>query len=40
MKIGSTRVSTQEQNEALQSDALKDAGCEKYFGDTITGSRI
>ncbi len=40
MKIGYTRVSTQEQNEALQSDALKDAGSEKYFGDKITGSKF
>jgi len=31
MKIGYTRVSTQEQNEALQRDALQDAGCEKYL---------
>ena len=33
MKIGSTRISKQEQNEALQRDALKEAGCEKYFSD-------
>src|SRR6266852_8385117 len=40
MKVGYTRVSKQEQNEALQRDALKDAGCEKYFGDKITGSKF
>jgi len=40
MKIGYTRVSKQEQNEALQRDALKDVGCEKYFGDKITGSKF
>src|SRR5690348_17050021 len=40
MKIGYTRVSKQEQNEALQRDALKDAGCEKYFGDKMTGSKF
>ena len=38
MKIGYIRVSKQEQNEALQRDALKEAGCEKYFSDTMTGS--
>ncbi|EFH83890.1 Resolvase domain protein [Ktedonobacter racemifer DSM 44963] len=38
MKIGYIRVSKQEQNEALQRDALKEAGCEKYFHDTMTGS--
>ncbi|GHO71328.1 resolvase [Ktedonobacter sp. SOSP1-52] len=38
MKIGYIRVSKQEQNEALQRDALKEAGCEKYFSDKMTGS--
>ncbi|GHO61694.1 hypothetical protein KSC_005860 [Ktedonobacter sp. SOSP1-52] len=36
MKIGYIRVSKQEQNEALQRDALKEAGCEKYFSDKMT----
>ena len=40
MKIGYTRVSKQEQNEALQIDALKDMGREKYFGDKIAGSKF
>ena len=40
MRIGYTRVSTQEQNEALQRDALQNAGCEKYFGDKSTGSKF
>src|SRR5258706_15772586 len=39
MKIGYVRVSKQEQNEALQVDALKEAGCEKWFVDKITGSK-
>jgi DNA invertase Pin-like site-specific DNA recombinase len=40
MKIGYIRVSKHEQNEALQRDALKEAGCEKYFNDVITGSKF
>jgi DNA invertase Pin-like site-specific DNA recombinase len=39
MKIGYVRVSKQEQQEALQIDALKEAGCEKWFIDKITGSK-
>ena len=39
MKIGYVRVSKQEQHEALQIDALKEAGCEKWFIDKITGSK-
>ena len=39
MKIGYIRVSTQEQHEALQIDALKEAGCEKWFVDKMTGSK-
>lgn len=40
MKIGYIRVSKQEQNEALQVDALKEAGCEKVFTDKMTGSKF
>jgi len=39
MKIGDVRVSKQEQHEALQIDALKEAGCEKWFLDKMTGSK-
>jgi DNA invertase Pin-like site-specific DNA recombinase len=39
MKIGYVRVSKQEQHEALQIDALKEAGCEKWFIDKMTGSK-
>lgn len=39
MKIGCVRVSKQEQHEALQIDALKEAGCEQWFVDKITGSK-
>jgi hypothetical protein len=39
MKIGYVRVLKQEQHEALQVDALKEAGCEKWFLDKIIGSK-
>lgn len=37
MKVGYSRVSTQEQNPEAQFDALFDDGCEKIFIDKITG---
>ena len=39
MKIGYVRVSKQEQHEELQIDALKEAGCEKWFADKTTGAK-
>ncbi len=39
MKIGYVRVSKQEQHEMLQVDALKEAGCDKWFLDKMTGSK-
>ncbi|KFI09149.1 transposon Tn552 DNA-invertase BinR [Vibrio sp. B183] len=38
MKIGYARVSTLDQNPNLQEDALRSAGCEKIFIDTVSGS--
>src|SRR5260370_7530197 len=39
MKIGYIRVSKQEQHEALQIDALKEAGCDKWFVEKMKGSK-
>ena len=39
MLIGYMRVSTLDQNLALQADALAKAGCEKVFEDKASGAR-
>lgn len=39
MKIGYIRVSKEEQHEALQIDALTEAGCEKLFTDKLSGAK-
>ena len=39
MLIGYVRVSTIDQSPALQEDALRKAGCQRFFSDNMTGSR-
>ncbi len=38
--IGYARVSTAEQDTALQTDALRKAECERVFEDTVSGAKV
>lgn len=39
MLVGYARVSTPEQNFDLQKDALREAGCERFYTDVASGSK-
>lgn len=40
MKIGYVRVSSQDQNEARQIEALQQQGVEKFFSEKISGQNM
>ena len=40
MLLGYARVSTDQQDHALQLDALRKAGCRKVYEEVISGARV
>ena len=39
MKVGYARVSTNEQDPALQVDALLETGCEQVYEEHVSGAK-
>ena len=39
MLLGYARISTNDQNLDLQTDALREHGCERFFTDTVSGAK-
>lgn len=40
MRVGYARVSTRDQNTAMQTEALTAGGCEKIFEETASGAKV
>jgi DNA invertase Pin-like site-specific DNA recombinase len=40
MRVGYARVSTKDQNTAMQTEALTTGGCEKIFEETASGAKV
>jgi len=40
MRVGYARVSTTDQSPEIQLDALRYAGCERMFTETVSGANV